>query len=48
MSIALPAAVEAGLEVGILRTERGMHSPEDLRAALADPLVAGIIGGVLG
>jgi glycosyltransferase A (GT-A) superfamily protein (DUF2064 family) len=47
MSIALPAAVQAGLEVGILRTERGMHSPEDLRAALADPLLAGVIGGVV-
>jgi glycosyltransferase A (GT-A) superfamily protein (DUF2064 family) len=48
MSIALPAALEAGLEVGILRTERGMHSPEDLRAALADPLLADVIGRVLG
>jgi glycosyltransferase A (GT-A) superfamily protein (DUF2064 family) len=48
MSIAVPAAVEAGLEVGILRTERGMHSAEDLRAALADPLFASGIGEVLG
>jgi glycosyltransferase A (GT-A) superfamily protein (DUF2064 family) len=48
MSIALPAAQKAGLEVGILRTERGMHSPDDLRAALADPLVAGGLGEVLG
>jgi glycosyltransferase A (GT-A) superfamily protein (DUF2064 family) len=48
MSLALPAAIEAGLEVGILRTERGMHSSEDLRAALADPLLAGVIGGLLG
>jgi glycosyltransferase A (GT-A) superfamily protein (DUF2064 family) len=48
MSIALPAAQEAGLEIGILRTERGMHSPEDLRAALADPLVAGELSEVLG
>jgi hypothetical protein len=39
MSIAITAAHEAGLEVGLLRTERGLHRPEDVRAALADPLL---------
>jgi glycosyltransferase A (GT-A) superfamily protein (DUF2064 family) len=48
MSIALPAAQEAGLEIGLLRTERGMRSPEDLRAAVADPLLVGELTTVLG
>jgi glycosyltransferase A (GT-A) superfamily protein (DUF2064 family) len=49
MTAALPAARATGLEVGILRTERGLHSPADLRAARADPTLppelARIIGG---
>ncbi len=39
MSIALAAGHDAGLEGGLLRAERGLHSLEDLRAALADPLL---------
>ncbi len=39
MSIALAAAHEAGIEGGLLRAERGLHSLEDLHAALADPLL---------
>jgi glycosyltransferase A (GT-A) superfamily protein (DUF2064 family) len=40
MVLALAAAQEAGLEVGILRAERPLHRPADVRAALADPLLA--------
>jgi glycosyltransferase A (GT-A) superfamily protein (DUF2064 family) len=39
MMIGLSAVREAGLEVGILRAERGLHRPSDVRAALADPLL---------
>jgi glycosyltransferase A (GT-A) superfamily protein (DUF2064 family) len=37
MGMALAAARRAGLEVGILRAERALHRPADLRAARADP-----------
>ncbi len=47
MTIALAAAREAGLEVGLLRAERAMHRPADVRAALADPLLPPAIGRVL-
>jgi glycosyltransferase A (GT-A) superfamily protein (DUF2064 family) len=39
MSVALAAAHAAGIESGMLRAERGLHSPGDVRAALADPLL---------
>jgi glycosyltransferase A (GT-A) superfamily protein (DUF2064 family) len=39
MMIGLSAVREAGLEVGILRAERALHRPADVRAALADPLL---------
>jgi uncharacterized protein len=39
MSIGVAAAREAGLEIGILRAERALHRPADVRAALADPLL---------
>jgi uncharacterized protein len=38
MTIAVAAARDAHLEVGILRAERALHRPADIRAALADPL----------
>jgi hypothetical protein len=38
MSAAIVAAREADLEVGLLRAERGLRRPEDVRALLADPL----------
>jgi uncharacterized protein len=38
MTIAVAAARDAGLEVGILRAERPLHRPADVRATLADPL----------
>ena len=37
ITMGLAAARRAGLEVGILRTERALHRPADLRAARADP-----------
>jgi glycosyltransferase A (GT-A) superfamily protein (DUF2064 family) len=39
MVLAFEAAHSAGIEVGLLRAERGLHSLEDMRAALADPLL---------
>lgn len=39
MTIAFAAAQEAGLEVGLLRAERALRRPSDVRAALADPLL---------
>lgn len=39
MSLGLIAAREGGLEVGILRAERTLHRPADVRALLADPTV---------
>jgi uncharacterized protein len=39
MTMGFAAAREAGLEIGILRTERALHRPADVRAALADPLL---------
>ncbi len=37
MGIGFAAARDAGLEVGILRAERPLSKPADVRAALADP-----------
>jgi glycosyltransferase A (GT-A) superfamily protein (DUF2064 family) len=39
MAIGLAAARDSGIEVGLLRAERGVRRPGDLRAALADPLL---------
>jgi glycosyltransferase A (GT-A) superfamily protein (DUF2064 family) len=39
MGSMLAAANEAGLAAGLLRAERGLHRPADVRAALADPLL---------
>jgi glycosyltransferase A (GT-A) superfamily protein (DUF2064 family) len=39
MTIGLAAARDAGLELGILRAERALHRPPDVRVALADPLL---------
>jgi glycosyltransferase A (GT-A) superfamily protein (DUF2064 family) len=47
MGVALTAIREVGFEVGILRAERALHRPADLRAALADPLLPGDIGSIL-
>ena len=42
------AAGRAGLEVGMLRGERALHRPADVRAALADPLLPEAVGRALG
>jgi glycosyltransferase A (GT-A) superfamily protein (DUF2064 family) len=47
MAIAFAAAHGAGFEAGMLRAERGLHSPEDVRAALADPLLDGELRRIL-
>ena len=39
MTVGVAAARDAGLEIGILRVERALHRPADVRAALADPLL---------
>jgi glycosyltransferase A (GT-A) superfamily protein (DUF2064 family) len=39
MTVGFAAARDAGLEIGILRVERAMHRPADVRAALADPVL---------
>jgi glycosyltransferase A (GT-A) superfamily protein (DUF2064 family) len=48
MAIAIAAARDVGLEVGILRVERALHRPDDVRAALADPLLAPTFAAILG
>jgi glycosyltransferase A (GT-A) superfamily protein (DUF2064 family) len=47
MSAAIAAARDAELEVGLLRAERGLRRPEDVRAALADPLTDPEIRAIL-
>lgn len=44
----LVAAGHAGLEVGLLRPERALHRPADVRAALADPLLPEPVAKALG
>jgi hypothetical protein len=44
----LAAAGRAGLEVGLLRGERALHRPADVRAALADPLLPESVAKALG
>jgi glycosyltransferase A (GT-A) superfamily protein (DUF2064 family) len=48
MSLALAAANGAGLRVGVLRVERALHRPADVRAALADPTLPDGLGRLLG
>jgi glycosyltransferase A (GT-A) superfamily protein (DUF2064 family) len=47
MMIGLSAVREAGLELGILRAERALHRPSDVRAALADPLLPAAVAKIL-
>jgi glycosyltransferase A (GT-A) superfamily protein (DUF2064 family) len=42
------AAAQSGLEVGMLRGERALHRPADVRAALADPLLPEAVARALG
>jgi len=48
MAQVLGAAAEAGLEIGLLRAERALHRPADVRAALADPTLPEAVARVLG
>lgn len=43
----LAAAQAAGLQTGLLRPERGLRTPADVRAALADPLLDEELAAVL-
>jgi glycosyltransferase A (GT-A) superfamily protein (DUF2064 family) len=47
MTIGLSAVRDAELEVGILRAERTLHRPADVRAMLADPLMPDWLAKVL-
>ena len=47
MAVAGAAIRDVGFEVGILRAERALHRPADVRAALADPLLPGDVGAIL-
>jgi hypothetical protein len=47
MTIGFSAARDAGLEVGILRAERALRRPGDIKAALADPLLPDEISRLL-
>src|SRR5262249_8786877 len=47
MTMGVAAAREAGLEIGILRAERALHRPADLRAAVADPLLPESVARIL-
>jgi glycosyltransferase A (GT-A) superfamily protein (DUF2064 family) len=47
ISRTLGAAAELGLEVGLLRMERGLETPADARALLADPLLPADVRAVL-
>ncbi|HEY5317265.1 MAG TPA: DUF2064 domain-containing protein [Solirubrobacteraceae bacterium] len=48
MATALAAGRKAGLEVGILRAERALHRPADMRAARADPTLPPELARILG
>ncbi len=48
MKVGLAAVSEAGLELGILRAERALQRPADVRAALADPLLVSEVARILG
>jgi glycosyltransferase A (GT-A) superfamily protein (DUF2064 family) len=47
MTIGLATVRDAGLELGILRAERALHRPADVRAALADPILPDAVGRIL-
>lgn len=48
MALAIGAVRAAGLELGVLRAERPLQRPADVRAALADPLLPEDVGQILG
>lgn len=48
MTTVIATAAENGLEVGLLRAERALRRPADVRAALADPLLPPSVAKALG
>jgi glycosyltransferase A (GT-A) superfamily protein (DUF2064 family) len=48
MAVGLAAIREGGAEVGMLRAERALSRPADVRAALLDPLLPPPVAAVLG
>jgi uncharacterized protein len=48
MMVALAAAQHAGLQIGVLRSERGLHRSADVEAALADPILAPELKAIIG
>jgi hypothetical protein len=48
IGVAAEAAQSSGLAIGLLRTERGLRTPADVSALLADPLVDDELRGLLG
>lgn len=48
MMVALAAAQHAGLQIGILRSERALHRSADIEAALADPMLAPELTAIIG
>ena len=48
MMVALAAAQHAGLQIGIMRSERALHRPADIEAALADPMLAPELTSIIG
>ena len=47
MAIGVAAVRDADLQIGILRAERALHRPADVRAALVDPLLPEAVRRVL-
>jgi uncharacterized protein len=47
MAVAGAAIRDVGFEVGILRAERALHRPADVRAAIADPLLPDDVATIL-
>ena len=47
MAIAFTVAHRAGIEVGMLRAERGLHGASDVGAALADPMLDAELRSIL-
>lgn len=47
LNLAVGAAREDEAEIGLLRAERGLHRPADVRAALADPLLPASLRSLL-
>jgi len=47
MTVAIAAARDVGLEIGLLRAERALNRPADVRAGLADPMLPEVVAKVL-